>query len=114
MIFMSAFQKWEMNSLSLLLTMLASKPFLQYQSLKNINAKSSALMSMVVGMIRMSAPSWSVINSMQLYPPSSGNGLMKSMAMLLPHSSRTGRGCNSPGVLVVCDVFLKHSVQEGM
>jgi hypothetical protein len=114
LIFASAFQKHERKSLSLLETMSVGIPFSQYHLLKNIPARSSAVMLIVVGMICISALRWLVIVSMQSKLPSIGSGPMKSMAMLHPHTSGTGNGCRGPGSLDVLDLFHRQSTQEGM
>ena len=91
-IIMSLFQKCEKNNLSLSEIISWGNPFSQYQLSKNTCAKSSAEMSVHVGIILTSDPNLSVIVAMQLNPSPLGNGLMKSTAMLSPHSSGTGRG----------------------
>ena len=90
------------------------KPFSQYQWVKNSRASSSAVMVVQVGIIRMSEPSLSVIDKIQLKLSSSGRGPMKSIATLSPRSSGIGRGCRGPVGFRVEDLFHRQSVQEGI
>ena len=109
-----AFQNLDTNSLLRLETMFSGKPFSQYQLSKNKIAKSSAEMSVWVGTILTLAPKRSVMERIQLNPKSSLSGPMKSIAIDWPCSSRTGRGCNGPGGLVVGDLFHWQSAQDRM
>ena len=88
--------------------------FLQYQCLKKIDASASADISVHVGIIHMSDPSWSIIVKMQLKPSSSGSGPIKSIATDVPQSSGTGNGCNGPFSFDVNDLLHWQSTQPGM
>ena len=88
--------------------------FSQYQWLKNKTARSSVVMSVQVGIIWLLEPRWSVIDRMQSKLPLSGKGPIKSVAMLSSWSSGIRRGCKGPEGLCVLDLFLRHSVHEGM
>ena len=86
------FQKREMNSLSWSEISSRGRPFSQYQWSKKSKARDSAVRSVVVGMIRMSEPSLSVIVRMQLWPSSSGRGPIKSRVITSHRWSGTGKG----------------------
>lgn len=53
-------------------------------------------MSVRVGIMRKSEPALSVIVTMQSNPWSSGNGPIKSIAMLSQRESGIGSGCKGP------------------
>ena len=109
----SALQNLEINNLSLSDTISVGKPFSQYQFLKNSDANASAVMSVRVGTMCISDPNRSVIVRIQLKPSSSGSGPTKSIATDDPLSSGTGRGCNGPRGLIVCDLLCWHCTQPG-
>jgi len=102
------------NNLFLSLTMSSGRLFSQYHRSKNCAENGSAAMSVLDGVMCMSAPRKSVIVTMQLKPSSSGQGPIKSIAMELPCSSGMGRGCSGPAGLVVLLLFLWQSMQVGM
>ena len=109
-----AFQKWDINNLSLSEIMSKGNPFSQYQWSKNKIARSSVVMSTWMGTIRILAPMQSVIDKIQLNPESSFSGLMKSIVMDFPWPYGTGRGCKGPGVLDVEILFYWHGSHDGM
>src|ERR1700678_3090603 len=86
-------QNLEIKSLSRSEKISKGKPFSQYHSLKKIDANSSAVRVVLVGIIRMSdLVRWSVIDRIQLKPMSRGRGPMKSIEIELHLSSGMGRG----------------------
>ena len=89
--------------------MLDGRPFLQYQELKKMMARSSAMMLVLVGTMRTSDPSLSVMVSIQSYPVSNGSGPMKSIAIEEPCWSGMGSGWSGPAGCVVGDLLRKQS-----
>ena len=109
----NSFQKWDRKSLSRSDTISRGRPFSQYQCLKNRCAISSAVNVVVVGMMRILDPRWSVNVMMLLWPPSGGNGPMKSIATESQWLSGMGSGCSGPIGFDVFDLFHWHSAQDG-
>jgi hypothetical protein len=90
------------------------QPFLQNHWSKKMTANSSTVMLVLHGASWMSAPSLSVIVTMQSKLSSFGNGLMKSIATESKRLFGTGSGCSGPVGLQVRFLFHWHSVQEGI
>jgi hypothetical protein len=92
----NAFQNFEMNSLSRSEMSSRGKPFSQYHSLKKIEARCEAEISVLVGIRQTSEPNLSVTVRTQLYPSSSGRGPTKSRQTESPRFSGTGKGWSGP------------------
>ncbi len=107
-------QNLEMNSLSWSEMISEGSLFSQYQLSKNLVASFSVVISVRVGISLTSEPRQSVIVSKQLKPSSSGSGPIKSIAMLLPHSSGMGRGCRGLAGLVVLDLLCWQGMHPGI
>ena len=110
----NSFQKRERKILSQSDIILSGRPFLQYQCLKKSSANFSAESVVVVGMIHMSDPRWSVNVMKLLYPSSRGSGPTKSMATESHLLLGTGRGCSRPIGFDIVDLFCWQSAHDGM
>src|ERR1700728_2747628 len=78
----STVQKSDTNNLSESEISSKGNPFSLYHCLKNKSTRSSVVIMVCVGIIQMSECSQSVIERIQLYPSSRGNGPIKSRTML--------------------------------
>lgn len=108
----NAVQNALMNSGSRSDTISSDKPFLQYQCSKNSEANSSAVISVLVGIMQISTPSLSIIATIQLYPSSSDRGPTKSRVTQSPQFVGADSECRRPGGEKVIDLFYWHSLQE--
>lgn len=111
--FIKALQNWETKSLSWSVMSSSGQPFSQNHRSKKMVAKSSVVMLVLQAAIWTSAPSLSVIITMQSNPLSFGKGPMKSMARESKCLSGMGNGWRGPAGFIVRFLFCWQSVQEG-
>ena len=110
----SLFQKQDMHSLSWSEMISKGNLFSQYHLSKNVSASSLAVRVEVVGMICILDLRQSVKVMIVSNPLSTGRGPMKLIATESHWASGMGKECRGPTGLVVSDLFLWQSEQDGM